>query len=152
MENENLEVVEQAEQIANENSTQKKEFTHRPKWAFDSEYMTERLREVQFLAEKGITHTFIRKTPDYNVSQYKYKKTPALFAALVEYYTRLEVEREYRRKRQLKKQAAEVAETEDSAQEENVVTPDVIKQMQMQLERYANQISEIKNKLQDDTE
>lgn len=64
-----------------------------PKNAFDSEYMTEFLREVRFLTEKGIRYTFIRKTPDYGISQYKYKKTPALFAALVEFYSKIEAER-----------------------------------------------------------
>ncbi len=64
-----------------------------PKTAFDSEYMTEFLREVRFLSERGISYTFVRKTPDYGISQFKYKKTPALFAALVEFYSRIEAER-----------------------------------------------------------
>ncbi len=64
-----------------------------PKNAFDSEYMTEFLREVRFLTEKGIKYTFVKKTRDYGVSQYKYKKTPALFAALVEFYSMIEAEK-----------------------------------------------------------
>ena len=142
------------EQIVEQNEETRKEFTHRPKWAFDSEYMTERLREVQFLAEKGIRHTFVRKTPDYNVEQYKYKKTPALFAALVEFYTRLELEKQYRPKRINKQVETDTTKKDDeqSIQEETTVSPAVIKQMQETLERYANQISNLQNKIQDDTE
>ena len=70
-----------------------------PNKAFDMEYQTERWREVQFLAEKGIKYTFVRKTRDYGVSQYKYKKTPALFAALVEFYSILEAEKALRGKK-----------------------------------------------------
>lgn len=68
-----------------------------PKNAFDSEYMTEFLREVRFLSEKGIQYTFVKKTQDYGISQYKYKKTPALFAALVEFYSMIEAERALRK-------------------------------------------------------
>lgn len=64
-----------------------------PKTAFDSEYMTEFLREVRFLAEKGINYTFVKRTKDYGVSQYKYKKTSALFKALVEFYSIIEKEK-----------------------------------------------------------
>ena len=69
-----------------------------PKNAFDREYMTEYGREVKFLAEKGIRYTFVRRTRDYGVSQYKYKKTPALFSALVEFYSMLDAERETKSK------------------------------------------------------
>jgi len=69
-----------------------------PKNAFDAEYMTEFLREVRFLKDKGINHTFVKKTPDYGISQYKYKKTPALFAALVEFYSMIEAERNVRKR------------------------------------------------------
>lgn len=68
-----------------------------PKQAFDSEYMTEFLREVRFLADKGIQYSFVRKTRDYGISQYKYKKTPALFAALVEFYAIIEAEKTVRK-------------------------------------------------------
>lgn len=89
-----------------------------PKQAFDSEYMTEFLREVRFLAEKGIKYTFVRKTQDYGISQYKYKKTPALFSALVEFYATIEAERAVRKK----------------------VSPDEIKKAQEILEKAAKQI------------
>lgn len=69
-----------------------------PKNAFDSEYMTEFLREVRFLTERGIKYTFVKKTADYGISQYKYKKTPALFAALIEFYSMIEAERALRKK------------------------------------------------------
>lgn len=68
-----------------------------PKNAFDSEYMTEFLREVRFLTDRGIQYTFVKKTQDYGISQYKYKKTPALFAALTEFYSLIEAERKVRK-------------------------------------------------------
>ena len=147
-------ILEQAEQTQDENTAEKKEYTPRPKWAFDSEYMTERMREVKFLADKGIKHTYMRETPDYKVRQYKYRKTPALFAALVEFYTRLDVEREYALKQRnkfatggfVKRDDVQVNRTDD------VISPDVIKRMQETLERYADQISDLQNKIQDDTE
>ena len=64
-----------------------------PNKAFDQEYMTEWIREVKFLAEKGIRYVYVKRTPDYGVSQFKYKKTPALFEALTEYYRQVENER-----------------------------------------------------------
>lgn len=70
-----------------------------PNKAFDMEYQTERYREVQFLASKGIQYTFVKKTRDYGISQYKYEKTPALFAALVEFYSMLEAEKRVNEKK-----------------------------------------------------
>lgn len=65
-------------------------FTRRlPNKAFDQEYMTEWFREVKFLHDKGIRYVYVKKTPDYGVSQFKYKKTPELFAALLEFYTQV---------------------------------------------------------------
>lgn len=64
-----------------------------PNKAFDQEYMTEWIREVKFLAAKGIRYAYVKKTPDYGISQFKYKKTPALFEALVEFYTQVEKEK-----------------------------------------------------------
>ena len=64
-----------------------------PNKAFDQEYMTEWGREVKFLADKGIPYTYVKRTPDYGISQFKYKKTPALFEALKEFYSQVEVER-----------------------------------------------------------
>lgn len=69
-----------------------------PNKAFDMEYHTERYREVQFLADRGFQYTFV-KTNEYGVSQYKYKKTPALFAALVEFYSILEAEKSLKKKK-----------------------------------------------------
>lgn len=63
-----------------------------PNKAFDQEYMTEWAREVRFLADKGIRYTYVKRTPKYGVSQFKYTKTPALFAALVEFYSQVETE------------------------------------------------------------
>lgn len=87
-----------------------------PKNAFDSEYMTEFLREVRFLTEKGIKYTFIRKTPDYGISQYKYKKTPALFAALVEFYSMIEAERALRKKPEPKVSPEEIKKAQEILQ------------------------------------
>lgn len=64
-----------------------------PNKAFDQEYMTEWTREVKFLADNGIHYVYVKKTPDYGISQFKYKKTPALFEALTEYYRQIEKER-----------------------------------------------------------
>lgn len=83
-----------------------------PNCAFDMEYQTERYREVKFLAEKGINYTFVRKTRDYGVSQYKYTKTPALFAALVEFYSLLEAEKAVKAKK-TKKPALEEQEKQE---------------------------------------
>ena len=132
MEDEKILTTEATEQ------TEEKKYTPRPKWAFDDEYKTERRREVEFLAQRGINYTFEKVTHDYNVSQYKYKKTPALFAALVEFYTRLEVEREFKPRRK-----TEYRETKQQ---------DTLKEMQDKMDQYAAQIAEIKTKLQDDTE
>lgn len=95
--------------------------TKLPKNAFDSEYMTEFLREVRFLSERGIKYTFVRKTPEYGISQFKYKKTPALFAALVEFYANIEAERNAKKKN---------------------LTPEEIKTAQEILERAAKKINE----------
>ncbi len=64
-----------------------------PNKAFDKEYMTEWVREVKFLASKGIRYNYVKKTQDYQVSQFKYDKTPALFAALAEFYAIVEKEK-----------------------------------------------------------
>lgn len=64
-----------------------------PKTAYDSEYMTEWGKEVKFLKEHGIWYTFVKRTPDYHIRQYKYKKTSELFAALYAFYTQIENER-----------------------------------------------------------
>lgn len=99
-----------------------------PKEAFDSEYQTEWLREMRFLGEKGIRYTFVRKTPDYGVSQFKYKKTPALFAALVEFYSMIEAEKNARRK--MKK---------EEPTEKVILSPEEIKRAQEILERAVKQ-------------
>lgn len=52
-----------------------------PNKAFDSEYMTEWSREVRYLADRGIRYTFVKIKPEYGIRQYKYRKTPELFAA-----------------------------------------------------------------------
>lgn len=104
-----------------------------PKQAFDSEYMTEFLREVRFLTEKGIKYTFVKKTRDYGVSQYKYRKTPALFAALIEFYSMLEAERNVRRQMKQKEESVSPEEIKkaqeilEKAVKQNVITTGVVK-------------------------
>lgn len=105
-----------------------------PRKAFDSEYMTEFLREVRFLTEKGIKYTFVKKTQEYGISQFKYKKTPALFAALIEFYSMIEAERAVRRHRI-----------------EKPVSQQEIEKAQEILERAAKQIQENKPEEKDDT-
>lgn len=108
-----------------------------PKQAFDSEYMTEFLREVRFLTEKGIKYTFVRKTQDYGISQYKYKKTPALFAALVEFYATIEAERNMKKSA---KKGGLVTTPPEPSKEEYVLSHEEIKQAQEILEKAAKQI------------
>lgn len=66
-----------------------------PNKAFDSEYMTEYRREVKFLASKGIRYTFVKKTSDYGIRQYKYTKTPELFIVLAEFWAQIRNEKVY---------------------------------------------------------
>lgn len=66
-----------------------------PKQAFDMEYMTEWLKEVRFLASRGIQYTFVRKTKDYGIKQYKYTKTPELFIALADFYYQESLSKQY---------------------------------------------------------
>lgn len=108
-----------------------------PKKAFDSEYMTEFLREVRFLTEKGIKYTFVKKTPDFGVSQYKYKKSPALFAALVEFYSMIEAERAVKR-REFNKGGL-VKEMPEPKNGELLISPEQIKQAQEILEKAVEQ-------------
>lgn len=63
------------------------------KKAFDAEYATQWLREVAFLKAKGIYWTFVKTDDVYKISTYKYKKTPDLFLALLEFYTLVNCEK-----------------------------------------------------------
>ena len=64
-----------------------------PNKAFDIEYSTMWGREVKFLSSKGIRYSFVKKTKDYGISVFKYKKTPELFLALAEFFTQVENEK-----------------------------------------------------------
>jgi hypothetical protein len=57
-----------------------------PKHEFDCEYMTQWRKEVNFLFERGIHYTIVKKVGDYKIPRYKYKKTHELFLALAEFY------------------------------------------------------------------
>ena len=91
----------------------KKERPALPNKAFDMEYSTMWGREVKFLYEKGIKYSFVKKTKEYGVSQFKYKKTPALFKALVEFYTQVENEREMRKAEEEMRNGIPVKSPED---------------------------------------
>lgn len=92
----------------NDNTT---EVTERiPNKAFDSEYMTEWGREVRFLTSKGIRYTFVKRTPDYNIRQYKYKKTPELFMALAEFYYQTNNEKTFNKLSKMLSQGLEVSD------------------------------------------
>ena len=52
---------------------------------FDKEYQTQYLAEVNFLTEKNIRYTFVKKIN--GLITYKYEKTKELFQALQEFYT-----------------------------------------------------------------
>ena len=52
---------------------------------YDKEYSTMYLKEVDYLKEKGIIHSFV-KSNEYGNRIYKYTKTKELFKALVDFY------------------------------------------------------------------
>jgi hypothetical protein len=52
---------------------------------FDKEYQTQYLAEVNFLTERNIRYTFVKKIN--GLITYKYEKTRELFLALLEFYT-----------------------------------------------------------------
>ena len=110
-----------------------------PKQAFDSEYMTEYLREVKFLTEKGIQYSFVKKTRDYGISQYKYKKTPTLFAALVEFYAILEAERTVKKANKEKKNGNVQSDKVQTKVTEDVISPEQLKKAQEILEKAVEQ-------------
>lgn len=57
-----------------------------PNKAYDSEYATQTYREVEYLKACGIEPTFAKRTGEYRVLTYKYKKTPELFRAVADFY------------------------------------------------------------------
>lgn len=122
-----------------------------PKTAFDSEYMTERLREVRFLTERGIKYTFVRKTPDYGISQYKYRKTPQLFAALVEFYARLEAEYELRKKTEPKPETKPSEENPEVKPETTAAEVDVKEEISPEKIAEAKALLKRAEELKDDT-
>ena len=64
-----------------------------PKTVFDKEYSTQWKREVEFLNNKGIKYTYVKKHYKYPVSTYKYTKTPELFLALAEFYNQVRIQK-----------------------------------------------------------
>lgn len=52
---------------------------------FDKEYKTQYMKEVDFLTDKGIRYTFVKRCDD--IRTYKYAKTKELFNALAEFYS-----------------------------------------------------------------
>ena len=57
-----------------------------PNKAYDSEYATQFRREVEFLNERGINPTYIKRVGEYRIPTYKYTKTPELFRAVADFY------------------------------------------------------------------
>ena len=57
-----------------------------PNKAFDMEYATQFRKEVEYLKERGIEPTFMKRTGEYRVPTYKYTKTPELFRAVADFY------------------------------------------------------------------
>ena len=112
-----------------------------PTQAFDSEYMTEFLREVKFLSEKGIKYSFVKKTRDYGISQYKYKKSPTLFAALVEFYAILDAERAVRKANREKAKGGLVPHEKVQMNKtvDDVISPEQLKKAQEILEKAVQQ-------------
>ena len=87
--------------------------TPKPKKAFDIEYSTMWRREVSFLESKGIKPTYIKKTPDYGINLYKYRKTPGLFLALAEYFMQVENEKSLKNAEKNIENAIEIKSPED---------------------------------------
>ena len=117
-----------------------------PKKAFDSEYSTEWLREIKFLTEKGIKYTFVHKVGEYGISRFKYKKTPALFAALVEFYSAIEAEIALKRKNEPVVSQADIKKAQEIL--ERAVRQGVIKDPETKEETVITETVETK----DDTE
>lgn len=44
-----------------------------------------------YLKDHGISYTFVKRTKDYNIPVYKYKKTPELFRAVADFYEQQEM-------------------------------------------------------------
>lgn len=85
----------------------------------------------------------------YGISRYKYKKTPALFSALVEFYSMIEAERAVR------KNSIKPTPVKD----EYILSPEQIKQAQEILDKAAQYINTAELKettqeitIEDDTE
>lgn len=57
-----------------------------PNKAYDSEYATQFRREVEFLKERGIEPTYMKRVGEYRIPTYKYTKTPELFRAVADFY------------------------------------------------------------------
>lgn len=68
-----------------------------PRDAIERCYVTEFLKEVNYLTEKGIRPVESLVKRNWGIRQYKYVKTPELFAALHEFWTKEFAEREFRR-------------------------------------------------------
>ena len=57
-----------------------------PNKAFDSEYSTQFRKEMEYLKERGIAYTYVKRTGEYRIPTYKYTKTPELFRAVADFY------------------------------------------------------------------
>lgn len=68
-----------------------------PRGAIERCYVTEFLKEVNYLTDRGIRPVQSIVKREWGIRQYKYVKTPALFAALHEFWKQESAEREFRR-------------------------------------------------------
>ncbi len=62
----------------------------KPKWLFDKEYSTQYYKEMCYLRDNGIIPTYVKQNKTYDVTTYKYKKTPELFKACAAFYEQKE--------------------------------------------------------------
>lgn len=68
-----------------------------PYYAIERRYVTEFLKEMMYLSDKGIRPVQVIVKREWGIRQYKYVKTPELFAALHEFWQQEAGEREFRR-------------------------------------------------------
>lgn len=62
------------------------ENTQIPNKAFDLEYSTQFRKEMEYLKQHNVHPTYVTKTKPYNITVYKYTKTPELFSLLTTFY------------------------------------------------------------------
>lgn len=64
-----------------------------PRRAFDSDYTTQYVREVNYLRDSGFKYVSESEIGDYHIRTYRYRKSSALFDAVSKFYRKIESER-----------------------------------------------------------